>query len=245
MRTTLAGRGPVVPLSALLACRLVEMIRVRRMGNVEKDVEILALRHQLLVLQRHVKRPRLTWSDRAFISLVARLLPRFALSLFIVSPSTILSWHRRLVARRWTYPRRSSGRPPLPPRRSSSCFASLERIRGGDIRGSPASSTSSVWRSPRRACEVCSAVMVFPPLPVVTVPPGSSSSGHRPEAAEAARNPPVASADLRRRRAFPDGVQDLASDLAVASKPERDDDQMLRWCGAPCLCVDPGLKEEN
>ena len=114
MRTTLAGRGPVVPLSALLACRLVEMIRVRRMGNVEKDVEILALRHQLLVLQRHVKRPRLTWSDRAFISLVARLLPRFALSLFIVSPSTILSWHRRLVARRWTYPRRSSGRPPLP-----------------------------------------------------------------------------------------------------------------------------------
>jgi hypothetical protein len=90
------------------------MIRVRRMGNVEKDVEILALRHQLLVLQRHVKRPRLNWSDRAFISLVARLLPRSALSSFIVSPSTILSWHRRLVARRWTYPRKGSGRPPLP-----------------------------------------------------------------------------------------------------------------------------------
>jgi hypothetical protein len=98
----------------LLARRLVEMIRVRRMGNVEKDVEILALRHQLLVLQRHVKRPRLNWSDRAFISLVARLLPRSALSSFIVSPSTILSWHRRLVARRWTYPRKGSGRPPLP-----------------------------------------------------------------------------------------------------------------------------------
>jgi putative transposase len=98
----------------LLARRLVEMIRVRRMGDTEKDVEILALRHQLVVLQRQVKRPRLTWSDRAFISLVARLLPRSALSSFIVSPATILLWHRRLVARQWTYPRKGPGRPPLP-----------------------------------------------------------------------------------------------------------------------------------
>jgi transposase InsO family protein len=98
----------------LLARRLVEMIRVRRMGDVEKEAEILALRHQLAVLNRQVKRPSFTWSDRAVISLLARFLPRSALSSFIVTPATILSWHRRLVRRRWTYPRKGPGRPPLP-----------------------------------------------------------------------------------------------------------------------------------
>ena len=79
-----------------------------------KDVESVVLRHQLSVLRRQVKKPRLTWSDRALIVLLARLVPRDRWSSFFVTPATILDWHRRLVRRRWTYPSRKPGRPPLP-----------------------------------------------------------------------------------------------------------------------------------
>jgi transposase len=79
-----------------------------------KDVEIVVLRHQLSVLRRQVKKPRLTWSDRALIALLARLVPRDRWSSFFVTPATILDWHRRLVRRRWTYPSCKPGRPPLP-----------------------------------------------------------------------------------------------------------------------------------
>jgi hypothetical protein len=79
-----------------------------------KDVEIVVLRHQLSVLRRQVKKPRLTWSDRALIALFSHLVPRERWSSLFVTPATILDWHRRLVRRRWTYPSRKPGRPPLP-----------------------------------------------------------------------------------------------------------------------------------
>jgi len=97
-----------------LACRALELVRVHRMKVFAKDVEILVLRHQLSVLRRQVKKPRLTWSDRALIALLARLVPRERWSSLFVTLATILDWHRRLVRRRWTYPSRKPGRPPLP-----------------------------------------------------------------------------------------------------------------------------------
>ena len=90
---------------------IVEFFRVHQMGDAAKDAEILVLRHQLSVLQRQVARPRLTWSDRAVIATLARLIARERWAAFLVTPETILRWHRALVRRRWTYPHRRPGRP--------------------------------------------------------------------------------------------------------------------------------------
>jgi transposase InsO family protein len=70
----------------------------------EKDAEIAVLRHQLMVLRRQVRRPRFTPSDRVVLAMLARLLPRERWPAFLVTPGTLLRWHRELVARRWTYP---------------------------------------------------------------------------------------------------------------------------------------------
>ena len=86
-------------------------VRPRR----SKDLEILVLRHELAMLRRPALARRLTRADRAFLAAVSRLLPRVARACFSVRPETLLRWHRRLVARRWTYPSTRLGRPPLDP----------------------------------------------------------------------------------------------------------------------------------
>ena len=81
-----------------------------------KDVEILVLRHQLKVLRRQAGRPRLRRLDRVVLAAASRALPRPAWASFMVSPGTLLRWHRELVRRKWTYRRkRVGGRPPLDP----------------------------------------------------------------------------------------------------------------------------------
>jgi hypothetical protein len=97
-----------------LVRRVVELLRILRMDDAAKDAEILVLRHQTAVLQRPVARPDLTWSDRAVIAMLAKLIPRERWAAYLVTPETILRWHRALVRRRWTYPHRRPGRPALP-----------------------------------------------------------------------------------------------------------------------------------
>jgi hypothetical protein len=104
--------------------RTVVFLAVRRVVGVvglgpspaAKDVEIAVLRHQLMVLRRQVARPRYAPTDRLVLATLARLLPRERWSVFLVTPATLVRWHRELVRRRWTYPnRRNSARRGIDP----------------------------------------------------------------------------------------------------------------------------------
>ena len=97
----------------LMTRRLIGMLLGRLRSEDAKDVEIVVLRHQLEVLRRQVKRPEFRPADRAVLAALSGALPRARWSSFLVTPDTILRWHRRLVTRKWTQARLRGGRPPL------------------------------------------------------------------------------------------------------------------------------------
>jgi putative transposase len=97
----------------LLACRLTALLTWRSRSHAARELEILVLQHQVAVLRRQVKRVEYRPADRALLALLSRALPRSAWRSFLVTPETLLRWHRAMVTRKWTQPR-SPGRPPLP-----------------------------------------------------------------------------------------------------------------------------------
>ena len=102
-----------VALAYRLLVTMLSWLALLARSSSSKDVEILALRHEVAVLRRTNPRPRVSWTDRAVLAALARIMPKGLRARRIVTPGTLLRWHRRLVAAKWRQPR-SPGRPPVP-----------------------------------------------------------------------------------------------------------------------------------
>src|SRR6266536_54038 len=94
----------------LIVIRVFGWLALLGRGQASKDAEIMMLRHEVAVLRRKVARPKPDWADRAVLAALARLLPAVPRAHRLVTPGTLLAWHRRLITRKWTYPNQS-GRP--------------------------------------------------------------------------------------------------------------------------------------
>ena len=101
-----------ISLCYLVVRCLLQLAALRWRSHDFKDLEIIVLRHELAMFRRRIRRPSMTWTDRLFLTAVSRLLSCARWRSFFITQATLVAWHRRLVAKRWTYAR-PPGRPPI------------------------------------------------------------------------------------------------------------------------------------
>jgi Homeodomain-like domain len=102
-----------VALAYRLLVTVLSWLALLARSSSAKDAEVLALRHEVAVLRRANPRPRMSWTARAVLAALTRIMPKALRAARIVTPGTLLRWHRRLVAAKWRQPR-PPGRPPVP-----------------------------------------------------------------------------------------------------------------------------------
>ncbi|MEU1630661.1 helix-turn-helix domain-containing protein [Streptomyces sp. NPDC020096] len=96
----------------LIFARLLGSLMLLCRSSTSKDIELLVLRHEVAIPRHTNPKAPFDWTDRAILTASVRLLPKAHRQRRLVTPGTILRWHRRVVTRKWTYPNRS-GHPPL------------------------------------------------------------------------------------------------------------------------------------
>ena len=89
-------------------------LALRGRSRASLQAEVLVLRHENAILRRGNPRPKLAWADRFVLAAPVRRLPKVLRGHRLITPATVLAWHRRLIAKHWTYPN-TPDRPPLDP----------------------------------------------------------------------------------------------------------------------------------
>ena len=164
-----------------------------------KDLEIPVLRHELRVLRRKSGPPKLRVIDRVLLAAASRSVPRDRWSCFLVTPATLLRWHRELVRKKWTYGKTEKpGRPPITQRFVNSSCGSHGRTHAGAASGSRANSPSSDsgYQPPRSA--TCSGPRDSVPPRGGLDPLGPSSCEPRPKGSSPATSSPSRQPGSRR-----------------------------------------------
>jgi putative transposase len=174
----------------LIMVRVSGSLVLRGRSQASKDAEITMLRHELMVLRRQVARPQPDWADRAILAALARQLPAALRRSRLVTPGTLLAWHRRLITRKWNLPepaRPPAGQPADP--RGLALRLAAENPAWGDRHGH-GELTGLGYRISEAAVRRIFRARSTGPLPLAWKRPGAPSCAPRPKACWPATSSP-------------------------------------------------------